>query len=1157
MKKQNFFTVLFTITLMTIVFVNQGISQTIWAVGNTEKITPKEPVSNSNYIWSSERKQVSIKAARNEHEPFQLVITANNGPLYNVSVSVSDLISDDNIIDHGNITLYREVFLNVTRKSQYSGHPILGIIRVTPDALVPFKDPYGSTATPGVPFDVFSGENQPIWVDVYIPPGTPAEHYVGTITVKEGATTIDTITLVVDVWDFEIPVQRHLKSVYDFVDIEGLYYEAYGVKDIPDEVMENHYQALANRRLGVLQIHKRPTYDDRTGFDWTEVESLYSRLINVYHFPLLSMPPIYYDRRFEEAGEIWWEEQYAINDPDGFPYTEADFTEESNFIAKATKYYQRLYDDFSAKGWIDKHFAMLDDESGNVSDEPYNIGQEGYQRVKLWSEILHSANSNIKFLVAGDSIIPAAFYDDIRDYVDIWDMYMDEIQLNASVYREHLAANPDEELWIVPNAYADFIDYPAIYPRILGWFAYKYGATGIELWSVYAWLDANEEYYDPWKVTSAPDVPFGWGAGALFYPGYNIENRGINIKGPVTSIRMELNREAMEDYEYIWLLEQKIGPGFCKSLADKIVPSQLFYGIPTQPEDFYAARETIGHILSKSISSPTATISGVVKDSNSVPITASLVSTDGTAGITDVDGAYSITVIPGIYTVIASASHFLSSTRTITVEPNELKTDIDFTLTPVSRKSVLLFNSFESMDDIWTNAEGAVAERSLAYATDGSYSQKVTFDETFRDSYVGIEYESPQNWTSYNSLEFDIYNDSPYRSLLAVEIYDSNWETIFIGEDISLLPEAWRHVKIVLDDSFDNVLEMDFYIDNYGQDNRDIYIDNIRLIIEKRQPSVSATFKTVAEVENNQVVVKVLAEEVSNLLGFSLKLSYPSELELHQVKPEDFLIENWKSTSGNPVEFSAHVSDEANIVSKEGTVAILRFKIRESGSMKFKLLGEISGTRGIKELPDVSGYEIDVVVSPNWDVNDDGVVNIFDLVLVGNSFGKTGEGIAADVNDDGKVDIFDLVLVGSHFGEDFAAPSIRNKSLLQQIYDILKTAPNPTPNLKLALVEIEKLLVPDETRLLSNYPNPFNPETWIPFKLSEPAIVVISIYNINGQLVRNIGVGEMPAGVYVSKDKAVYWDGRNSAGEKVSSGVYFYNLQTDDYNATKRMLILK
>jgi len=93
--------------------------------------------------------------------------------------------------------------------------------------------------------------------------------------------------------------------------------------------------------------------------------------------------------------------------------------------------------------------------------------------------------------------------------------------------------------------------------------------------------------------------------------------------------------------------------------------------------------------------------------------------------------------------------------------------------------------------------------------------------------------------------------------------------------------------------------------------------------------------------------------------------------------------------------------------------------------------------------------------------------------------------------------------------------------------------------------------------LYQNYPNPFNPETWIPFQLAEPADVVISIYDIHGQLVRQIELGKMPAGVYVSKDRAVYWDGRNDIGEKVTSGMYFYTLQVGDYSTTKRMLIVK
>jgi flagellar hook assembly protein FlgD len=92
---------------------------------------------------------------------------------------------------------------------------------------------------------------------------------------------------------------------------------------------------------------------------------------------------------------------------------------------------------------------------------------------------------------------------------------------------------------------------------------------------------------------------------------------------------------------------------------------------------------------------------------------------------------------------------------------------------------------------------------------------------------------------------------------------------------------------------------------------------------------------------------------------------------------------------------------------------------------------------------------------------------------------------------------------------------------------------------------------------MQNYPNPFNPETWIPFQLKELVELTIFIYDIHGQLVRQIGLGNLPAGVYVDKNKAVHWNGRNDKGERVSTGVYFYTLQADDYRETKRMLILK
>ena len=107
------------------------------------------------------------------------------------------------------------------------------------------------------------------------------------------------------------------------------------------------------------------------------------------------------------------------------------------------------------------------------------------------------------------------------------------------------------------------------------------------------------------------------------------------------------------------------------------------------------------------------------------------------------------------------------------------------------------------------------------------------------------------------------------------------------------------------------------------------------------------------------------------------------------------------------------------------------------------------------------------------------------------------------------------------------------------------------------LDQLLALLLPKEPALLSNYPNPFNPETWIPYQLAESADVTLRIYATNGVLVRTLTLGHQPVGIYHNRSRAAYWDGRNELGEKVASGIYFYTLSTDDFSATRKMLIMK
>ena len=113
---------------------------------------------------------------------------------------------------------------------------------------------------------------------------------------------------------------------------------------------------------------------------------------------------------------------------------------------------------------------------------------------------------------------------------------------------------------------------------------------------------------------------------------------------------------------------------------------------------------------------------------------------------------------------------------------------------------------------------------------------------------------------------------------------------------------------------------------------------------------------------------------------------------------------------------------------------------------------------------------------------------------------------------------------------------------------------------QLGIANLKHLLAampPDTTTLLANYPNPFNPETWIPYQLAHDTNVTLTIYDIKGAVVRRLDLGHQMAGYYADRIKAAYWDGRNSLGEPVGSGVYFYQLQAEDFSAIRKMVILK
>ena len=228
--------------------------------------------------------------------------------------------------------------------------------------------------------------------------------------------------------------------------------------------------------------------------------------------------------------------------------------------------------------------------------------------------------------------------------------------------------------------------------------------------------------------------------------------------------------------------------------------------------------------------------------------------------------------------------------------------------------------------------------------------------------------------------------------------------------------------------------------------------------------------------------------------------------------------------------------------------------------------GEIVISNSISET--AAGTPLTPPVSyAQYDVDKDGAVDNVDAGLVIDALGTRNA--AYDVNGDGAVNFLDVVLVFDNRDDNVAgAPTIVGMKLsavqidiIQEQIELLIATNDRSPAAMRTLIYLQQLLVtetrPEKTQLFANYPNPFNPETWIPYELATDTHVKITIYNTQGVVIRTLQFGHQSAGYYTDRDRAAYWDGRNALGEQVASGLYFYQLETDEMSSMRKMVILK
>jgi hypothetical protein len=536
---------------------------------------------------------VTLSAGRNEFEPFQIFIAASATALSQVNVTISDLADGrGNVIvslANGrpkNIVIYREHYLPVTSTSSSEGK--LGL---WPDGLVPKVDEYfgevrqmPEETTPAFPFNVAADQKQGIWVDVYIPQGTPAGIYRGTAQVTIGSTVAANIPIQLTVRNFDLPSIPSLKTAYA-VGIGEVKTGHYGTAAVGDDkyweiICLYTKEMLLHRVSNENVIWPRPLWNSTLGrINWS-LPSI-STTCNQRYPEFLSGG----DPNLLPNGKLPGTKLTRARMRDGMGL--------SSTGVETVAYYRDYMDYINDRGWKSQLFYYLWDEPPYPSVSGVRRCDQNYSGTAstAWSDVYQKAKFfkdnaiDIPIMITSsrqaseDCFTNYLNVPDYTRYLDIWTVpnsWMNGKPTGAFPFNTNLRSSYDtiitagKELWWYhacgshgcggsetgyPTPMADL---PAIYSRAFEWLTYQYQIgyaapgpqTQLYFDTVYAYQFPTN---DPWK-----NIYYftGNGDGTFFYPG-RPDKIGGTKHIPIPSIRLKMLREGIEDYEYLTLVEAK------------------------------------------------------------------------------------------------------------------------------------------------------------------------------------------------------------------------------------------------------------------------------------------------------------------------------------------------------------------------------------------------------------------------------------------------------------------------------------------------------------------------------------------------------------------------------------------------------------------------
>ena len=538
-------------------------------LNSMERIGQNEPVFG--------KRAAVLKAAKNEVESFQVVVAAVNENISVVNAEISDLVSvGGERIENEHIKLYREEYVRVRKSTRRAELPP-GLYA---DPLVPFINPV--TGTPieprgqhrerwgapvvtvghemyALPFDVFKGQNQPLWIDVHVPANAAAGDYSGTFTVTTDSESTAEIPVTLTVWDFTLPDGPTHKNHFGSFRNITRYFNVEGDSDRYKDIEMRYCETMAEHRINPpIPRSLLPEVNDDGS---------------------LTVIP----ERHEKLKDFLTRLHVTDFEIPRAPFKEPTTTNRDKVI----RYVKDFYAYLKENGWHTRSYYYMHDEP-NLS--------ENYALVRDYGKLVHDAVPEMRCLVVEQTTSQDSSWPDIDPAVDIW------CPLWSFIHRESIDKKiaQGDEVWSytaltqrTPQYHPDYekkkdydppywhIDRPLTSYRIPTWINRQYNITGLLYWSTITMV------LDPWNNPAFSHFGTHWnGGGFLLYPGIP-----CGIDGAISCMRFKNLRDGMEDYEYFVILEKLGGKNAVKKIVDSIAPN--WWEFSKKPEDFIRAREML------------------------------------------------------------------------------------------------------------------------------------------------------------------------------------------------------------------------------------------------------------------------------------------------------------------------------------------------------------------------------------------------------------------------------------------------------------------------------------------------------------------------------------------------------------------------------------